>query len=186
MEEQKHICTACIEQTGGCCTDIEISMYKEEAAPFLKLKEEGKLPEGHTVTQHKNDEDIWEYHSNEEACVFLDPVTKGCNNYEKRPVICRTYPVQWTKVKVKKKWLGIKKKKKKKKMQFFLDTYCPLSHRVPLNDFHRWMDDLPDPSYVKKIGELDFEYKDRQYINLTVIQNNASPPEIARDLRLRV
>lgn len=146
-------------------------MHISEAEPFLTAKHDLQLPLGHRVFHNKSDPDVIEYQSNEEPCLFLDPETKFCTIYDRRPTICRTYPVQW--------------QIKRRKTSYYLDCSCPLSHRLPLHTFMSWIEGLPQPELIDKIGELNFNSRERRYLNLTVINEQADPLALVQDMRLR-
>lgn len=166
MREENNLCHQCIKQTGGCCTDVEFSIHVDEAEPFLKAFENAIAPEGHILEKDKSDPEVYEYSSNEEPCMFLDDNNR-CSIYERRPTICRTYPILWAENK------GI--------MNHYLDCSCPLAQRVSLQEIRSWVLQLPKPEIIEKIGELDVDIKDPSYINLTVLASQVTPPQLLTD-----
>ena len=149
-------CQKCIAEDGGCCTNVVITLHESEAEPFFERLHSKNLPDGHIFSQDYVDADLWEYNSNEEACMFLGK-DNNCSIYDKRPTICRTYPVMWT--------------KRRYQMNYYVDSSCPLSKEVTVKELVNWMEHLPHPELMKKIGDLDFNTRDRDYVNLTVVSS---------------
>ncbi|MHA2089372.1 MAG: YkgJ family cysteine cluster protein [Candidatus Kariarchaeaceae archaeon] len=160
LTKNKRICTACINDSGGCCTEVEISIHIDELAPFKERFDAGSAPAGHTLEIHDDDTKVYLYTSQEDSCMFLNEDTT-CGIYEKRPLICRMYPVMW--------------EEKKKTMNFFGDFACPLAHMIPVRDLASWSWNTKNKGYVDKMGELDFESSEPQYVNLTVITDEVDP-----------
>lgn len=73
--------------------------------------------------------------------------------------MCRMYPVLW--------------QNRKRGLHFFLDTSCPLAHMLPLRDFANWGYRGENRTIIKLMDDLDFKRKEPQYINLTVISQQA-------------
>jgi len=159
---EQSLCQKCIAHDGGCCTDVEITLHRDEAAAFLRAKVHG-LPAGHSFEQDHAYEDLYEYNSHEKACMFLDE-QKQCSIYDERPTICRTYPVMWA--------------KRRRRMNYFVDITCPLTGEVAVTEFLDWMEHLPHPEIIRKIGELDFNTRGKDYINLSVIASRVTNPAV--------
>ena len=88
------LCFECT-QCGQCCT-----FQSEYAYVYLNPRETKALAEllGLALGAFKKkytfvDDDGWrQLRTKGEACVFLDPDTKGCTVYGARPTQCRTFP----------------------------------------------------------------------------------------------
>jgi Fe-S-cluster containining protein len=93
------LCEGC---WGGCCTlPVEVSAYdlmrlgvatEDECASSLKKLARRLENEG--ITQHFNPRSgiftLEQRHGRD--CIYLDPKTRLCTVYEKRPEVCRKFP----------------------------------------------------------------------------------------------
>lgn len=158
------ICQSCIEKTGGCCTNVTFTISEKEIAPFFEKQKSG-LPEGHSIVLNDDDDDVktYNYDSNGEACMFLDADNK-CSIYDKRPLICRTYPVNW----------GIEKKK----ITFYLDFECVLSHHIPVNTFYKKVADPRIQQQYHELGDMEFDPELARYVDISTLYKVSDPKEL--------
>ena len=150
---EKNICTDCITKTGGCCTDMNLFVDVTEAQPFLEAKEKGLLPDNHSFDKLDNRKDLFIYQSRGERCMFLS-TSNACSIYDKRPSICKLYPIVWNKTAVN-------------PINIYADMLCPLTHAVPILKLHEQTKKVENRILMKKIGPLDFNDIDYSYLNIT-------------------
>jgi Fe-S-cluster containining protein len=90
----------CVENCGRCCRELEIPLRDEdieaiedlgynawEFVDYEKLFYQGDKFLGYAMKKRPFDD----------SCVFLDPETKKCRIYERRPLACRLYPFVFAK-----------------------------------------------------------------------------------------
>jgi Fe-S-cluster containining protein len=159
LTKNKQICDECIKETGGCCTAVEISLHIDELEVF-KNRFANNPPKGHTLEIHDDETDVYLYSSQDDPCMFLNSENK-CSIYEKRPLICRMYPIMW---------------EGEDNLNYFADFACPLAHMIPTREMNLWQQDPRNKGYIEKMGELDFTSTEPQYVNLTVITEEVDPP----------
>ncbi|MHA2252376.1 MAG: YkgJ family cysteine cluster protein [Candidatus Kariarchaeaceae archaeon] len=164
MTKNKQVCTECITETGGCCTEVQLCVHIDELESFKEKFDTKTAPKGHTLTVHNEVGDVFIYNSQEDPCMFLDQTTNQCQNYENRPLICRTYPIMW--------------QEKGKGMNHFVDFACPLAHMVPIRELHRWAKVPKNKEYMEKMGELVFKTSYTQYVNLTILAEEVEPQHL--------
>ena len=160
---KKNVCQSCISHSGGCCVDVRFSVHMKEAKPFIDLKNYDKLPDGHKFYMEKGEKDTYIYSSGGNRCVFLTD-KNTCGIYDQRPLICRMYPILW-----------------KPNDNYYVDLACPLTHLVPLKDISEWPSKPINKEILNQINELDFDGRNRQYINLKTIREMNDALEILDD-----
>lgn len=131
---------------------------------FRKRFDDKTAPNKHTLTLHDDDNDIFEYSSASDPCMFLSKDLE-CTIYEKRPLICRMYPILW------------QEKRRSEDMDYFVDYACPLAHRLPVRDFFNWIHEYE--KLVMEMGELDFNYKMGNYVNISHLMDEVNIVELA-------
>lgn len=90
----------CVENCGRCCRELEIPLRDEdvvameelgysawEFVDYEKMFYRGDRFLGYAIKKRPFDD----------ACVFLDPETRRCRIYERRPLACRLYPFVFVK-----------------------------------------------------------------------------------------
>ncbi len=90
----------CVEGCGRCCYELEVPLRDEdieaieelgynawEFVDYEKMFYRGDKFLGYAIKKRPFDD----------GCVFLDPETKRCRIYEKRPLACRLYPFVFVK-----------------------------------------------------------------------------------------
>ncbi|MEK9715955.1 MAG: YkgJ family cysteine cluster protein [Candidatus Kariarchaeum pelagius] len=147
-------CKKCILDDGGCCTSVHITIHKKEAKEFIKIKNNNQIPSGHSFQIDEDDPNLYTYKSGDDPCMFLDK-NQLCEIYENRPTICRTFPLMWI--------------ENKQKLKYYVDTNCPLYDTNTPSELMKNITNLPYPNLMKKIGELDFDISDNDYIELSLI-----------------
>ena len=158
---KKNVCSECINHSGGCCVGVRFNVHEKEIQPFLEAQKSGKLPLNHKLVQDKDDKTTYLYDSgNGGRCMFLGDKNQ-CTIYDKRPLICRLYPILW------------------KKDNYFVDLICPLVHALPLRDIATWPS--KNTESLKDMPELDFDGRSRQYINLKTLFGMNDALEILKD-----
>lgn len=121
MTVNKQVCYDC---GAKCCQSVILPINKEEPAAeiFLDKYAEDELPEGHQMWDDEDTrENNWRYESNREPCMFLDQEKLICLIENKKPVICKTYPLKW-----------------KNAFNYFISLRCPLTHHIPLKEIFSW------------------------------------------------
>ncbi|MCY3410669.1 MAG: YkgJ family cysteine cluster protein [Candidatus Heimdallarchaeota archaeon] len=161
VEKNTSICNDCINISGGCCTEVNFTISSKEIAPFVEAEKNG-FPDGHTLTLNHDGEDIqtYDYDSGDDRCVFLG-MDNRCMIYERRPIICQTYPINW--------------RIKRKKITFHLDFVCVLSHSEPIKKFYQQTTDPKIVDQCIELGDMDFNAKESRYINLSKLSQEADP-----------
>ena len=151
--EEMPVCTNCIRKTGGCCTNVHLIIHSSEITPFLKAKDSGLFTKSHVLEKWNDNKDLYVYTSTDQRCIFLS-TNNTCLIYEKRPTICRLYPVVWK--------TGIIEP-----FNIYIDLLCPLSHVVPIIDIYKPSKKMINKELMKKIGSLNFDDNDCSYLNIT-------------------
>jgi len=146
----KNVCSECIKHSGGCCVSVRFNVHVREVQPFLEAQKNGKISDKQKLVQDKSDKAQYLYDSGDERCVFLNDFN-SCSIYDKRPLICRMYPILW------------------KKDNHFVDLICPLVHLVPLREIATWPD--KNKESLVFMDELEFDGRSRQYINLKTLNS---------------
>ena len=159
---KKNICSECINHSGGCCVGVRFNIHENEIEPFLKAQKNGKMPTTHKLVYDKDDNTYLYDSGNNTRCIFLG-VNNQCQIYDKRPLICRLYPILW------------------KKDNYFVDLICPLVHTIPLRDIATWPETNMNRASLKDMPELDFDGRSRQYINLKTLFGMNDTLEILKD-----
>ena len=159
---KKNICSECINHSGGCCVGVRFNVHENEIGPFLKAQNSGKMPSSHKLVYDKDDSTYLYDSGNNNRCMFLG-VNNQCQIYDKRPLICRLYPILW------------------KKDNYFIDLICPLVHTIPLRDIATWPETTMNRASLKDMPELDFDGRSRQYINLKTLFGMNDTLEILKD-----
>lgn len=160
------VCQKCIELTGGCCENVTFALFENEYLLFKQRFDNGTAPKNHVLEIHDEEENVYQYSSNDERCMYLGP-DNNCSIYEIRPTICRTYPILW------------QEPEDEDTLQYFLDIACPLTYRVPYRDFLGWIEDYQEK--ITEMGELDFEMTDSQYVNLTNLLEEVNLISLIKD-----
>jgi Fe-S-cluster containining protein len=165
---EKTICDACITYNGGCCVGVRLCVHKDELKPFHDLMKNGNLPNGHSLKLwDKNDKNINLYSSGDHPCMFLG-YKNGCKIYDNRPLICRMYPLHW-------------KGEDEDDISLFLDLACPLAHILPLREITSWANDKKNKEQTTKMGDLDFDGRRGEYINITFLKKNFDALKLLED-----
>ncbi len=159
---KKNICSECINHSGGCCVGVRFNVHENEIKPFLEAQQSGKMPSNHKLEYDKDDKTYLYDSGDGNRCMFLGG-TNQCTIYDKRPLICRLYPILW------------------KKDNYFIDLICPLVHAVPLRDIATWPETNKNKASLKDMPELDFDGRSRQYINLKTLFGMNDTLEILKD-----
>lgn len=156
----ENICPACIKHSGGCCTSVCLIIHKSELLPFIEAKKNNQFPDSHTLEPWDEDNNLFAYKSAEEPCVFLGN-DKRCLIYPDRPLICRMYPILWT-----------------REERYFIDLSCPLAHTIPLKDILTWSEDPRNKNQIKNMSQLDFNINKRQYAHISQLKESFSVLEL--------
>lgn len=159
---KKNVCNECINHSGGCCVGVRFNVHKNEVKPFLEAKQSGKMPINHKLEFDKDDNTYLYDSGDGERCIFLGK-NNQCTIYDQRPLICRLYPILW------------------KKDNYFVDLICPLVHVVPLREIATWPEKNQNKKSLPDIPELDFDGRNRQYINLKTLLSMNDTLEILKD-----
>ena len=160
--ENNSICQKCIATNGGCCVDVTFSIHKSELDPFLKFEIEngGFLPSGHSLKTTKEEPEFYTYESGEKKCMFLGEDLK-CSIYDKRPLMCRLYPILWRKPDL-----------------VYIDMLCPLTHVIPLREIAEWINSPANQKQILLMNDLDFDARSRQYLNINSLREENSALKI--------
>ena len=163
--ENKSICQKCIATNGGCCVDVTFSIHTSEIDPFLKFEIEngGFLPSGHTLKPTKEEPEFHTYDSGGKKCMFLGDDLQ-CSIYDKRPLMCRLYPILW-----------------RKPDKIYIDMLCPLTHVIPLRDIADWVKLPKNQEQLGNMDDLDFVGRSRQYLSINALKEDNSALKILED-----
>ena len=164
------MCSYCISKTGGCCTGVELALLPDEIPLFQKRFDDGTAPEGHTLELYEEETKTFLYKAGTgKACMYLAE-DNSCSVYDERPGICRAYPLMW----VESEYEG-------EDFTYFLDMACPLTHTIPLATIANWIELPLLKEKITSLGELDFDVKDEQYLNLTEAIDQLSGFELPKE-----
>ena len=159
---KKNVCSECINHSGGCCVGVRFNIHANESKIFLEARESGQMPASHKLENDKDDNTYLYDSGDGSRCTFLGE-NNQCTIYHERPLICRLYPILW------------------KKDNYFIDLICPLVHVVPLRDIATWPESQRNKKSLVDIPELDFDGRNRQYVNLKTILGMNDALEILKD-----
>ena len=151
--EPTNVCYDCINKTGGCCTNVKLIIHKSEISEFLKAKKMNKFSNSDSLEVFDNSGNLYVYSSSHKKCHFLTS-NNTCSIYNSRPLICKLYPVVWKKGLIE-------------TTDIFIDILCPLSHSVPLMNLYNPVNEIENKKMMKKIGSLEFNQYDSDYVNIT-------------------
>ena len=158
------VCSRCISHSGGCCTGVKLCIHVNELGPFLENQKKSLIPAGHEIIKWHADKKLFLYKSGKEACMFLGKDNR-CSIYERRPLVCRTFPILWT-----------GKEKDGVHSELVVDLSCPLAHTVPLTEMAQWAKN--DEKGIRQMGSLVVDRRKKQYCNLHSIRVTTSVLEI--------
>ncbi|OLS19576.1 MAG: hypothetical protein HeimC3_45260 [Candidatus Heimdallarchaeota archaeon LC_3] len=165
--DQNDICSKCISVNGGCCVSVRFTIHGDEVAPFVGRYKSSSIPKGHIFKKMKDRNDQYLYSSKNDPCMFLGKDNK-CSIYLERPVMCRMYPLLW-------------KRDLKKNNSLFIDVSCPLIYLKPIKEIILWSKDHKNMNQMKKMGSLDFDGRNRNYINFTQLKKDDGALSLVED-----
>ena len=154
------ICQQCIRHSGGCCTSVCLTIHKSEIQPFIEAEKKNNFPEGHTLEPWDEEKDLFVYKSAEDPCLFLGE-DKQCTIYPNRPLICRMYPILWT-----------------REESFFVDLSCPYAHTIPLKEILTWPNEQKNHEQLKNMSQLEFNINKKQYAPISRLKENFTVLEL--------
>ena len=164
----KEICNTCINADGGCCKDVILNIHISEIKPFEEQFSSGKAPENHSLEVDLFHPDHYLYNSAKESCMFLGK-ERACTIYERRPLICRMYPLKW-----------------QNKNNFHIDLSCPLAHSVPFQEIMKWSNDPRNEVLIKILDSENFNSQSNHYASVTKLKKEYKQLEILDDPETRM
>jgi len=129
MAKYKWYCNRC----GKCCEHIITNTPIGKFGMFLLPFEVKRFPEryikplygiGRKGRSRKRPAIIYAYQYIGEPCIWYDASTKSCKIYEKRPLVCRQYPLQYS--------FGT----------YILDDNCPMTKKVFPDNVLPYLDEI--------------------------------------------
>ncbi|OLS23102.1 MAG: hypothetical protein HeimC3_26520 [Candidatus Heimdallarchaeota archaeon LC_3] len=162
-------CQKCITYNGGCCVGVRLCIHGDELNPFRLREKNNQLPQGHVIKKWDQNKNLFMYISGKDKCLFLNKENK-CSIYSERPLVCRTYPVQW-------------KEQEKKRSNLFIDLSCPLAHEKPIQEMINWTKEPKNGKEMKKMGGLAFDGIKGRFISIEFLKKNFKALSVLKDTK---
>jgi len=144
------VCQKCIELDGGCCSNVILVVHSSELEPFRDRFENKTAPANHLLLPDMYNPNHFSYNSKGDRCMFLGDNTL-CTIYSQRPLICRLYPLKYT-----------------RSDDLHVHLTCPLAHLIPLHEIGKWAD-LPENQELIKQGQniWGFNSQTKRYASIS-------------------